>query len=103
MCGIAGFWAPGGLDESATVILDRMTSAIRHRGPDDAGCWTDARVGVGLGHRRLSIIDLSPEGRQPMASASGRYIVIYNGEIYNFSVLRKQLETAGIGFRGHSD
>jgi len=103
MCGIAGFWAPGRLDESAALILDRMTSAIRHRGPDDAGCWTDADVGIGLGHRRLSIIDLSLEGRQPMASASGRYVIVYNGEIYNFSTLRKQLEGAGVAFRGHSD
>lgn len=103
MCGIAGFWAPAGLDPSSSDILARMTSAIRHRGPDDAGCWTDANLGVALGHRRLSIIDLTPEGHQPMLSASGRYVVIYNGEIYNFLELRNESEAQGVGFRGHSD
>src|SRR2546423_2657189 len=103
MCGIAGFWFPSGLDESAAAILGRMTAAIAHRGPDDVGSWSDARAGLALGHRRLSIMDLSPEGRQPMVSASGRYVVIYNGEIYNFLELRKQLESLGTGFRGHSD
>ena len=57
MCGIAGFWSPGGLDESAIPVIGRMTTAIRHRGPDDAGCWSDSRVGIALGHRRLSVIE----------------------------------------------
>lgn len=103
MCGLAGFWSPGGLDESAVAVLGRMTSAIRHRGPDDAGCWSDARVGVALGHRRLSIIDLSPQGHQPMASRGDRYIIIFNGEIYNFLELRAELEAYGARFRGQSD
>src|SRR5438094_253297 len=103
MCGIAGFWSPGGLDESAIPVIGRMTTAIRHRGPDDAGCWSDSRVGIALGHRRLSVIDLSPEGRQPMTSVSGRYVIVFNGEIYNFLELRKQLENEGVRFRGHSD
>jgi asparagine synthase (glutamine-hydrolysing) len=103
VCGIAGFWTPGGLDESALRVLERMTSAIRHRGPDDAGCWSDPHIGLALGHRRLSIIDLSPEGRQPMASHEGRYVIVFNGETYNFLELRVQLEAQGTRFRGHSD
>ncbi len=103
MCGIAGFWHSRGLNESSTGVLGDMTGAIQHRGPDDSGCWFDASVGIALGHRRLSIIDLSAEGRQPMTSASGRYVIIYNGEIYNFLEIRKELETTGARFRGHSD
>lgn len=82
-----------------------MTSAIAHRGPDDSGYWIDAEAGVALGHRRLSIIDLSPQGHQPMASASGRYIVVYNGEIYNYETLRSELQIAGKApeWRGSSD
>jgi asparagine synthase (glutamine-hydrolysing) len=74
-----------------------------HRGPDDAGVWSDAEAGVALGHRRLSIIDLSPLGHQPMLSACGRFVLSYNGEIYNFPALRSELEQAGDFFRGHSD
>jgi asparagine synthase (glutamine-hydrolysing) len=103
MCGIAGFWTPGGLDESAVTTLGQMTAAIRHRGPDDEGCWLDHRVGLALGHRRLSIIDLSPEGHQPMTSCDGRYVIVFNGEIYNFRDLRAQLEAYGARFRGQSD
>jgi asparagine synthase (glutamine-hydrolysing) len=80
-----------------------MTSAIRHRGPDDAGSWSDRRIGLALGHRRLSVIDLSPEGHQPMASGEGRYIIIFNGEIYNFRELRAELEAYGARFRSQSD
>ena len=103
MCGIAGFWSPGGLDESANAVLARMTTAIKHRGPDDAGCWYDSGVGIALGHRRLSVIDLSAEGRQPMTSASARYVIIFNGEIYNFRQLRSMLAAEGVRFRGQSD
>jgi asparagine synthase (glutamine-hydrolysing) len=103
MCGIAGFWSSDGLDESALAVLGKMTTAIRHRGPDDSGCWSDAHVGLALGHRRLSVLDLSAEGRQPMVSASGRYIIIYNGEIYNFLELRAELAAQGTRFRGDSD
>src|SRR5437773_3136970 len=103
MCGIAGFWMPGGLDESALPVLGRMTSAIRHRGPDDADCWSDPQVGLALGHRRLSIIDLTAEGRQPMASQPGRYVIIFNGEIYNFLELRAGLQAQGTRFRSQSD
>jgi asparagine synthase (glutamine-hydrolysing) len=80
-----------------------MTGAIRHRGPDDEGCWLDASVGLALGHRRLSVIDLSPEGHQPMASRDGRYVIAFNGEIYNFRDLRVELEAGGARFRGQSD
>jgi asparagine synthase (glutamine-hydrolysing) len=84
-------------------MADRMAAAVAHRGPDDSGTWSDPDGIVGLGSRRLAIIDLSPEGRQPMSSADGRYTVAYNGEIYNFATLRVELAAAGFSFRGHSD
>jgi asparagine synthase (glutamine-hydrolysing) len=80
-----------------------MTYALRHRGPDDEGYWADPPAGYAVGHRRLSIIDLSPLGRQPMASWHGRYVVAFNGEIYNFRELRAELEGLGEPFRGGSD
>lgn len=103
MCGIAGFISRKGkfkFDEA----LRKMTSAISHRGPDDEGQWIDEDAGVALGHRRLSILDLSPAGHQPMLSASGRYVIVFNGEIYNFSEVRKELESLSARqWRGHSD
>lgn len=105
MCGIAGFVAAGaGLSEAdlhRTILA--MTDSLVHRGPDAGGVWTDASTGVALGHRRLSILDLSAAGSQPMASPDGRYIIVYNGEIYNFLTLREELSARGHGFRGHSD
>lgn len=82
-----------------------MTDAIAHRGPDDVGAWRDPEAGAALGHRRLSIIDLSSAGRQPMTSASGRFVIVYNGEIYNHSGVRAELEGIGAApdWRGHSD
>lgn len=80
-----------------------MALALRHRGPDDAGIWVDAAAGVGLGHRRLSIIDLSPLGHQPMLSADGRFVMTYNGEVYSFPEMRRELEGLGFAFRGQSD
>lgn len=105
MCGLAGFFgAPGKrAGEWLATSVQAMTDAIAHRGPDDAGCWVDAPAGVALGHRRLSILDLSPEGHQPMFSADGRFVIVFNGEVYNFLDLRKELEAAGHRFRGHSD
>jgi asparagine synthase (glutamine-hydrolysing) len=105
VCGIAGFVDPGSRDSTGELgaLATQMADAIAHRGPDDSGVWTDERCGVALGHRRLSIIDLSPLGHQPMVSESGRFVVSYNGEIYNYRHLRAELEGQGVGFRGQSD
>ncbi|MBI3558183.1 MAG: asparagine synthase (glutamine-hydrolyzing) [Deltaproteobacteria bacterium] len=105
MCGLAGFLEPGRrlCADSYRATASRMADAILHRGPDDAGIWVDEDAGVGLGHRRLSILDLSPEGHQPMLSANGRYALVFNGEIYNFASLRAELAGLGHGFRGGSD
>ncbi len=105
MCGIAGFVSALPLDDTAADTVRRMTDAIRHRGPDDGDAWLDREAGVALGHRRLAIIDLTPTGHQPMASHDGRYVTVYNGEIYNFAEIREALETAGLAppWRGRSD
>lgn len=105
MCGIAGFMTGRPLDGGARENLRAMTDAIAHRGPDDDGQWLDPERGIGLGHRRLAIIDLSPAGHQPMNSVSGRYVLVYNGEIYNHAELRTQLEgqCQAPAWRGHSD
>lgn len=100
MCGIAGLIHLNG-DAVSPVVLKRMTDAIAHRGPDGEGQWVDGNVG--LGHRRLAIIDLSPLGHQPMISADHRYAFSYNGEIYNFRELRTELEAAGHSFRSQTD
>ena len=107
MCGITGFWdlrAARSTDQSRDVVRAMMT-AIAHRGPDDTGEFVDAERGVALGFRRLSILDLSPAGHQPMASATGRYVIIFNGEVYNYEDVRRDLIEAGVApsFRGHSD
>lgn len=100
MCGIAGLIH---LDNNpvSPVILQRMTDAIAHRGPDGEGHWIEGNVG--LGHRRLAIIDLSPAGHQPMASVSQRYVMVYNGEVYNYRELRTELESLGYQFRSRTD
>lgn len=105
MCGFAGFIDWAGLPSEADEWTGRMSDAIRNRGPDDAGCWSDPVAGVAFGHRRLSILDLSPMGHQPMLSGCGRWVIAFNGEIYNHEALRKELESAGWGdgWRGHSD
>lgn len=103
MCGIAGFIGCGFSAERARGELAAMTGALRHRGPDAEGFWVDADAGVALGHRRLSIIDLSPLGAQPMRSASGRFTITFNGEIYDFRALRSELAARGARFRGGSD
>src|ERR1051326_5584431 len=105
MCGIAGFVdASGQLSRpELESTAHEMVANLRHRGPDDEGIWADPEIGVALGHCRLSIQDLSAEGHQPMRSADGRYVVVFNGEIYNFHDLKQQLENRGQTFRGHSD
>lgn len=104
MCGIAGFWRPAGAQaDTANAALRRMTDAIAHRGPDADGHWLDSERGIALGHRRLSIVDLSPTGAQPMRSHSGRFIIVFNGEIYNFHRLRDELSALGARFNGTSD
>jgi asparagine synthase (glutamine-hydrolysing) len=104
MCGIAGLWdRSADRREDVDARLAAMMAAIRHRGPDGDGAWSDLSAGIGLGHLRLAIQDLSPLGAQPMASASGRHVLTYNGEIYNVADLRADLAAAGWTFRGTSD
>lgn len=107
MCGLAGIvaFSPFGEAERTRGKLQAMTRAIAHRGPDAEGFWLDETRGVALGHRRLSILDLSPSGAQPMESACGRYVIAFNGEIYNHQTLRSNLDEqgAGIAWNGHSD
>ena len=107
MCGIAGFLdlRAGQPADALTADVRRMTDAIAYRGPDDAGVYVDAAAGLALGHRRLAIIDLSAEGHQPMVSPAGRYVIVYNGEFYNYADVRAELEAAGDAprWRGHSD
>lgn len=105
MCGFAGFCQMRSGGEDMRVLATRMSEKIAHRGPDDSGVWVDSSVGLALGHRRLSVLDLSPAGHQPMHSRGGRYIIVFNGEIYNHMVLRRKLEDQGDEpcWRGHSD
>ena len=105
MCGITGYWDLSGapLAPDAETQISRMTDCIRHRGPDSGGTWLDGQAGLALGHRRLAIRDLSPAGHQPMLSADGRYVIVYNGEVYNADELSADLAPRGIPFRGHSD
>ena len=105
MCGIAGFVTrnQGSCAEALRSTVLRMADTLRHRGPDDRGAWVDAAAGVALGHRRLSILDLTAEGAQPMLSSCGRYVLAYNGEVYDFREVKRDLESAGRTFRGHSD
>jgi len=103
MCGIAGIFETAARSSAAGLedAVVRMSAMIAHRGPDDSGCWVDAAAGIALGSRRLAILDVSPAGHQPMISASGRHVISFNGEIYNFEALRRELSQ--IPFRGHSD
>lgn len=107
MCGFAGLLNSRQQSNNLDQIVEHMTNAIRHRGPDDSGIWSDSTAGIALGHRRLSIQDLSPAGHQPMCSSSGRYIIAFNGEIYNHLSLRKSLcsdvSNNSFSWRGHSD
>ena len=106
MCGIAGLLRPGGADDSLlSGTVKRMAQTLAHRGPDASGVWTQASSGIALGHRRLSILDLSEAGAQPMRSDCGRFAVTFNGEIYNHLDIRSDLEAenAAPNWRGHSD
>jgi asparagine synthase (glutamine-hydrolysing) len=106
MCGIAGLWCKDSIAEgTARSWIDAMTATLVHRGPDASGSFFDRDSGIGFGHRRLSILDLSERGHQPMWSHSGRFCITYNGEVYNAPEIREQLERQGLGvaWRGHSD
>jgi asparagine synthase (glutamine-hydrolysing) len=105
VCGICGFIKPKGFkDSEARETLERMNAKLFHRGPDATGVWIDSRNGIALGHRRLSVLDLSPAGKQPMISASERYVLSFNGEIYNHRELRNELKKSSVSvWRGHSD
>ena len=95
MCGLAGVLGIGSCDEST---LKKMISTLHHRGPDDKGLWCDENVGIGLAFARLSILDLSPAGHQPMISDGGKFVIVFNGEIYNHLTIRKELEERMINY-----
>ncbi len=101
MCGIAGYWFKSRVPEAAQQWLKEGVASLHHRGPDDRGSWFEG--GVGLGHARLSILDLSSLGHQPMASQNGRWVMVFNGEVYNFREIRKDLEALGHTFLGAGD
>ncbi len=106
MCGLAGFYQPGGFaKDSAGQVVRKMAGGLLHRGPDDAGSWVDGDAGIAIGHQRLAVLELSAAGHQPMSSASGRFVLAFNGEIYNHLLLREELQKSGYSpdWRGHSD
>ena len=105
MCGLTGFWdfSARFSNEQLNNIVTNMANSIIYRGPDDGGAWTLEKEGLAMGHRRLSILDLTLAGKQPMHSHTGRFIVVYNGEVYNAPVLQAELIKLGHTFNGHSD
>src|SRR5215467_10903342 len=105
MCGIAGLidWAASTSADSLRSVGAGMVAALSERGPDGENIWIDPEAGVVLAHRRLAIIDLSARAEQPMHSANGRYVMVLNGEIYNYRQLRSELEAAGLRMRSGSD
>jgi len=105
MCGVTGFWvySSGKSQGELEGITSKMSDTLHNRGPDSSGVWSDQEYGITLGHRRLSIIDLSPAGHQPMVSSDQRWVIVYNGEIYNYREIRTELEKSGTGFSGHTD
>jgi len=104
MCGIAGFWKqPADSEQAMARWGDAMSRTLQHRGPDDGGVWLDHAAGTVLVNRRLAILDLSPAGHQPMTSHCGRYVIAYNGEVYNFLDIRRELEKEGQDFLGDCD
>jgi asparagine synthase (glutamine-hydrolysing) len=104
MCGIAGFWKKTGESRDALCgQISSMSEAVHHRGPDDGGTWVDEQSGIALANRRLAILDLSASGHQPFFSRCGRFVIAYNGEVYNFRSVREVLEKEGKPFRSHTD
>src|SRR5207245_1443590 len=104
MCGFAGLLQRSGASETELLHwAEVMAATLVHRGPDDAGQWAEPEGGISFGFRRLAIIDLSPNGHQPMRSPSGRYTLVFNGEVFNHRELRQELTGSGATFRGHSD
>ena len=103
MCGLAGFFNSQHNANTPLSIISEMTDRLIHRGPDDQGLWCNLEDGIALGHRRLAILDLSAQGHQPMHSHNDRYVMVYNGEIYNYLTLKKQLQAKNHLFSGHSD
>src|SRR5688500_16293391 len=103
MCGIVGLLDRAHSARNLDQTIEAMAGTLRHRGPNDRGHWVDAGRGVALAHTRLSILDLSPSGHQPMVSSGGRFVLTFNGEIYNFREIRSRLESAGHRFRSESD
>jgi asparagine synthase (glutamine-hydrolysing) len=101
MCGLVGVLGPS--DRHLLDHVDAMATTIAHRGPDDAGSWRDRAAGIALGHVRLAVVDLTAEGHQPMVSADGRWVIAFNGEVYDHAEHRRRLQAAGVRFRGHSD
>ena len=103
MCGIGGVSLISGSNLDGSAVITGMKKIQHHRGPDSQGQWWDNRLGVGLCHNRLAILDLSPAGSQPMHSADGRFIIVFNGELYNFREIREKLKDKGAVFRSESD
>jgi asparagine synthase (glutamine-hydrolysing) len=105
MCGFAGFleFAPARSRDESVRLVEQMTNRLTHRGPDDHGQWLNESGTVAMGHRRLSILDTSQHGHQPMTSPCGRFVLAYNGEVYNHLELRRELQQGGVTFRGQSD
>ena len=105
MCGFAGFleFAPARSRDESVRLVEQMTNRLTHRGPDDHGQWLNESGTVAMGHRRLSILDTSQHGHQPKMSPCGRYVLAYNGEVYNHLEIRRELRQGGATFRGQSD
>ncbi len=106
MCGITGIFLHNSIQNSQLAeTVSAMASSLEHRGPDDSGVWLDSKKQVAFGHRRLSIVDISSSGHQPMTSASKRYVMTYNGEIYNHIQIRNELNNLdpNLSWKGHSD
>ena len=105
MCGISGFinFSKNFSKEELSLYASMMSDSMVHRGPNSNGFWVDEKKGISLSHRRLSILDLSNNGYQPMESSCGRYLIVYNGEIYNFKKLREKIEKSKVKFKSSTD